>query len=120
MQHAGYLYDTKIKVNKVQAEDITEDNIAEIMEGSDGLIVPGGFGTRGLEGMITSIKYAREHDIPFLGICLGMQMASVEFARDVLGLKDANSAEADPKLRIISLISWLTSVTKKISVELFA
>ena len=99
LQHAGYLYDTKIKVNKVQAEDITEDNIAEIMEGSDGLIVPGGFGTRGLEGMITSIKYAREHDIPFLGICLGMQMASVEFARDVLGLKDANSAEADPETK---------------------
>ena len=71
LQHAGYLYDTKIKVNKVQAEDITEDNIAEIMKDSDGLIVPGGFGTRGLEGMITSIKYAREHDIPFLGICLG-------------------------------------------------
>ncbi|WP_404899947.1 glutamine amidotransferase-related protein, partial [Limosilactobacillus reuteri] len=74
LQHAGYLYDTKIKVNKVQAEDITEDNIAEFMKDSDGLIVPGGFGTRGLEGMITSIKYAREHDIPFLGICLGMQM----------------------------------------------
>lgn len=97
LQHAGYLYDTKIEVDKVQAEDITEDNIAEIMKDSDGLIVPGGFGTRGLEGMITSIKYAREHDIPFLGICLGMQMASVEFARNVLGLKDANSAEADPK-----------------------
>ena len=96
LQHAGYLYDTKIEVDKVQAEDITEDNIAEIMEGSDGLIVPGGFGTRGLEGMITSIKYARENDIPFLGICLGMQMASVEFARNVLGLKEANSAEADP------------------------
>lgn len=97
LQHAGYLYDTKIEVDKVQAEDITEDNIAEIMKDSDGLIVPGGFGTRGLEGMITSIKYARENDIPFLGICLGMQMASVEFARNVLGLKDANSAEADPK-----------------------
>ncbi|MBD5429864.1 CTP synthase [Lactobacillus sp.] len=96
LQHAGYLYDTKIEVDKVQAEDITEDNIAEIMKDSDGLIVPGGFGTRGLEGMITSIKYARENDIPFLGICLGMQMASVEFARNVLGLKEANSAEADP------------------------
>ncbi|WP_333603744.1 CTP synthase, partial [Lactobacillus acetotolerans] len=96
LQHAGYLYNSKIEVNKVQAEDITEDNIADIMEGSDGLIVPGGFGTRGLEGMITAIKYARENDIPFLGVCLGMQMASVEFARDVLGLKDANTTEADP------------------------
>ncbi len=99
LQHAGYLYNTKIDVDKVQAEDVTEDNIAEIMKDSDGLIVPGGFGTRGLEGMITAIKYAREHDIPFLGICLGMQMASVEFARDVLNLEDANSAEAEPNCK---------------------
>lgn len=99
LQHAGYLYNTKIDVDKVQAENITEDNIADIMKGSQGLIVPGGFGTRGLEGMITAIKYAREHDIPFLGICLGMQMASVEFARDVLGLKDANSTEANPNTK---------------------
>ena len=99
LQHAGYLYNTKIEVDKVQAEDVTEDNIAEIMKGSDGLIVPGGFGTRGLEGMITAIKYARENDIPFLGICLGMQMASVEFARDVLHLEDANSAEAEPNCK---------------------
>ena len=99
LQHAGYLYNTKIEVDKVQAEDITEDNIAEIMKDSDGLIVPGGFGTRGLEGMITSIKYARENDIPFLGICLGMQMASVEFARNVLHLEDANSAEAEPDVK---------------------
>ena len=69
------------------------------MKDSDGLIVPGGFGTRGLEGMITSIKYARENDIPFLGICLGMQMASVEFARNVLHLEDANSAEAEPEAK---------------------
>lgn len=99
LQHAGYLYNTKIEVDKVQAEDITEDNIAEIMKDSDGLIVPGGFGTRGLEGMINAIKYARENDIPFLGICLGMQMASVEFARNVLNLEDANSAEAEPNCK---------------------
>ena len=107
LQHAGYLYDTKIKVNKVQAEDITEDNIAEIMEGSDGLIVPGGFGTRGLEGMITSIKYAREHDIPFLGICLGMQLITIEYARNVCGIKDANSLEFDElcKNPVINLMS---------------
>ena len=91
LQHAGYLYNTKIDVDKVQAEDVTEDNIAEIMKDSDGLIVPGGLGTRGLEGMITAIKYAREHDIPFLGICLGMQMARVAFASEVLNLEDANS-----------------------------
>lgn len=96
LQHAGYLYNSKIEVEKIQAEDITEDNIADLMKDSAGLIVPGGFGVRGLEGMITAIKYARENDIPFLGICLGMQMASVEFARNVLGMKDAHSTEADP------------------------
>lgn len=119
LQHAGYLYNTKIEVDKVQAEDITEDNIAEIMKDSDGLIVPGGFGTRGLEGMITAIKYARENDIPFLGICLGMQMASVEFARNVLNLEDANSAEVNQTARTTLLISWLISVMKKILVVLY-
>ncbi|APG69900.1 CTP synthase [Lactobacillus delbrueckii subsp. lactis] len=107
LQHAGYLYNSKIEVEKIQAEDITEDNVAELLKDTQGLIVPGGFGTRGLEGMITSIKYAREHDIPFLGICLGMQMASVEFARNVLHLEDANSAEAEPncKNNIIDLMA---------------
>ncbi len=107
LQHAGYLYNSKIEVEKIQAEDITEDNVADLLKGTQGLIVPGGFGTRGLEGMITSIKYAREHDIPFLGICLGMQMASVEFARNVLNLEDANSAEAEPncKNNIIDLMA---------------
>ena len=107
LQHAGYLYNSKIEVEKIQAEDITEDNVAELLKDTQGLIVPGGFGTRGLEGMITSIKYAREYDIPFLGICLGMQMASVEFARNVLHLEDANSAEAEPncKNNIIDLMA---------------
>ncbi|ADQ60353.1 CTP synthase [Lactobacillus delbrueckii subsp. lactis] len=107
LQHAGYLYNSEIEVEKIQAEDITEDNVAELLKDTQGLIVPGGFGTRGLEGMITSIKYAREHDIPFLGICLGMQMASVEFARNVLHLEDANSAEAEPncKNNIIDLMA---------------
>lgn len=107
LQHAGYLYNSKIEVEKIQAEDINEDNVAELLKDTQGLIVPGGFGTRGLEGMITSIKYAREHDIPFLGICLGMQMASVEFARNVLHLEDANSAEAEPncKNNIIDLMA---------------
>ena len=107
LQHAGYLYNSKIEVEKIQAEDITEDNVAELLKDTQGLIVPGGFGTRGLEGMITSIKYAREHDIPFLGICLGMQMASVEVARNVLHLEDANSAEAEPncKNNIIDLMA---------------
>ncbi|WEV36686.1 CTP synthase [Lactobacillus sp. ESL0677] len=96
LQHAGYLYNTKIEVDKVQAEDVTEDNIADLMKDSDGLIVPGGFGSRGYEGMITAIKYARENDIPFLGVCLGMQLTTIEFARDVLGIKDANTGEVTP------------------------
>ena len=99
LKHAGYAYNSNVVINKVQAEDITEDNIADYMQGSDGLIVPGGFGSRGFEGMITAIKYARENDIPFLGVCLGMQMATIEFARDVLGYQDANTTEADPKTK---------------------
>lgn len=99
LKHAGYAYNTNVEVNKVQAEDVTEDNIADYMKGSDGLIVPGGFGARGFEGMITAIKYARENDIPFLGVCLGMQMATVEFARDVLGYTDANSVETNQETR---------------------
>ena len=99
LKHAGYAYNTNVVINKVQAEDVTEDNIADYMQGSDGLIVPGGFGSRGFEGMITAIKYARENDIPFLGVCLGMQMATIEFARDVLGYQDANTTEADPKTK---------------------
>ena len=99
LKHAGYAYNSNVVINKVQAEDVTEDNIADYMQGSDGLIVPGGFGSRGFEGMITAIKYARENDIPFLGVCLGMQMATIEFARDVLGYKDANTTEADPKTK---------------------
>lgn len=106
LKAAGYLYNSKVEITKVQSEDITEDNIADYLKDTDGLLVPGGFGTRGLEGMITAIKYAREHDIPFLGICLGMQMATVEFARNVLHLADAHSAEADPhtKHNIIDLM----------------
>lgn len=99
LKHAGYAYNTNVEINKVQAEDVTEDNIADYMKGSDGLIVPGGFGARGFEGMITAIKYARENDIPFLGVCLGMQMATVEFARDVLGYTDANSVETNQETR---------------------
>lgn len=81
--------------------------MAEQLGGYDGIIVPGGFGDRGLEGMIQSIRYARENDVPFLGICLGMQMACIEFARDVCGLEDSNTAEVDPnaKNKIIDLMA---------------
>lgn len=91
----------------IDSEKVNEDNVAEILKDADGILVPGGFGDRGIEGMITAIKYARENDVPFLGICLGMQMASVEFARDVLGYKDANSTEMNPntKHKVIDLMA---------------
>ena len=97
LRHAGYPVDAKVDIDHFNAENINSDNVADTLKDYDGILVPGGFGSRGIEGMITAIKYARENDVPFLGICLGMQMASVEYARNVLGLKDANTAEADPK-----------------------
>lgn len=81
----------------MNSEDVNEQNVDELLQDAEGILVPGGFGTRGIEGKITAIKYAREHDVPYLGICLGMQMACVEFARDVVGLKDANSTEINPE-----------------------
>ena len=93
--HAGFANGVKTKVKFIDSETVTKENAKEILQGVDGIVVPGGFGNRGIEGKIQTIRYARENNIPFLGICLGMQMAVVEFARDVLGLEDANSAEFD-------------------------
>ena len=95
MRHAGYVYNTHIKIHWISSENITDDNAEDILGGLDGILVPGGFGKRGIEGMITTIKYARENKIPFFGICLGMQVCVIEYARHVLGLKDANSGEFD-------------------------
>ena len=95
LRHAGYHYNTHIKIHWISSETINEENVNEVFKGIDGIIVPGGFGNRGIEGMITTAKYARENDIPYLGICLGMQIAVIEFARNVCGLKDANSGEFD-------------------------
>ena len=93
LRHAGFANKVKVQVELIDSETITLDTVKNKLEGIQGIIVPGGFGNRGIEGKIETIKYARENKIPFLGICLGMQMAVVEFARNVLGLKDANSAE---------------------------
>ena len=93
IRHAGFANNVNVKVKLIDSETITEETVSEKLENIDGIIVPGGFGERGIEGKISTIKYARENKIPFLGICLGMQMAVVEFARDVLNLKDANSSE---------------------------
>lgn len=94
--HAGAANSCKVKVRHILSDNIDEKNVAELLKGVKGIIVAPGFGERGLEGKITAIKYAREHNIPFFGICLGMQMCVVEFARNVLGYKDAASAEVNP------------------------
>ncbi|GAB2025934.1 CTP synthase [Lactovum odontotermitis] len=97
LKHAGYVADAELDLRWINSNDVTDENIAELIADADGIIVPGGFGHRGTDGKISAIKYAREQDIPFLGICLGMQLACVEYARDVLGLKGAHSRELDPE-----------------------
>ena len=96
LKHAGYKHNSKVKIDWIQSEDINEENVHEYLKEADGILVPGGFGDRGVEGKITTIKYARENKIPFFGICLGMQLAAVEFARNVCGLTGAHSSELDP------------------------
>ena len=115
LYHAGFANSVKVDVKLVDAENINGENVYEKLKDYDGIIVPGGFGTRGIEGKIETIKYARENKIPFLGICLGMQMAVVEFARDVLGLKDANSAEFDEKTKnpVIHIMEEQKKINKK-------
>lgn len=91
--HAGIALDSEIKIRWVDAERITDANVADELNGVHGILVPGGFGDRGIEGKITAIRYARENNVPFFGICLGMQVAVIEFARNVVGLTNANSSE---------------------------
>lgn len=106
LRHAGYNFDTDVEVKWVNAEHVTAENVQEMIGDTDGILVPGGFGDRGVEGKIVAIKYARENKVPFLGICLGMQLATIEFARHVLGLEGANSSEINPdtKYAIIDLL----------------
>ena len=93
--HAGAANEVRVNVRSIHSEYITENDIAEKLHGLDGILVAPGFGERGIEGKISAVQYARENGIPFLGICLGMQMAVIEYARNVLGLTDANSTEMD-------------------------
>jgi len=93
--HAGAAHDTKVKIVRIDAEAIEEQSAAEVIGHVDGILVPGGFGDRGIEGKILAARHARENNIPYLGICLGMQIATIEFARNVCKLKDANSTEFD-------------------------
>jgi CTP synthase len=95
LKHGGIPHGLGVQLLWIDAEELEQENVADRLAGADGLIVPGGFGDRGSSGMIAAIQYARTHRMPFLGICLGMQLAVVEFARNVLGWADANSTEFD-------------------------
>ena len=106
LRHAGYALDAKVEISWIDSETLTEDSYEETLTGLNGILVPGGFGGRGIEGMILAARFAREKKIPYFGICLGMQIAVIEFARNVLGLKDANSGEfvADGKHKVIDFM----------------
>ena len=115
LYHAGFENKVKVEAKLIDSEKITKDNVKEILEGIEGVVVPGGFGNRGIEGMIETIKYVRENKIPFLGICLGMQMAVVEYARNVLKIKDANSEEFNPIIenQLIHIMEEQKDLNKK-------
>ena len=97
LRHGGFENGAHVDIEWIEAEDLTEDTVDGILDKVDGILVPGGFGDRGIEGKILAAKYARTHNKPYLGICLGMQTAVIEFARNVLGISDANSGEFTPK-----------------------
>ncbi|MEE1063061.1 MAG: CTP synthase [Paludibacteraceae bacterium] len=111
--HAGAANEVKVDLQYIQSENVDESNVAEKLAGMSGILVAPGFGGRGIEGKITAVKYARENNIPFFGICLGMQCAVIEFARNVLGYKDANSAEMDTKTphKVVDLMESQKNIT---------
>ena len=118
--HGGVANNVKVELEYVNSEKVTVKNVEKKLKGLDGILVPGGFGSRGVEGKILSIQYARENSIPFFGICLGMQCACIEFARNVIGLEGANSEEFDPATphNIIYLMKeWFDFRTKKTEVR---
>lgn len=106
LKHAGYAHDTEIDIRWIDAEEVDDQNVANYLSDVDGVLVPGGFGSRGLIGKIAAIRYAREHKLPFFGICLGMQLACIEFARNVVGIHDADTGEENPACphKIIDLL----------------
>ena len=115
LEHAGIQNKAKVNINFVEAEQITSKNVRRVLKKSDAILVPGGFGERGIEGMILACKYARENNVPYLGICLGMQIAIIEYARNVLKLKSANSTEFDSstKFPVIGLITEWSDISGK-------
>ena len=115
LEHAGIKHKTKVNINLIEAETINSRNVSKVLSNADAVLVPGGFGERGVEGMIQACKFARENQIPYLGICLGMQVALIEFARNVCGLKDANSTEfnSETKHPVIALITEWNDISGK-------
>ena len=115
LEHAGIQNKAKVNINFVEAEQITSKNVRRVLKQSHAILVPGGFGERGIEGMILACKYARENNVPYLGICLGMQIAIIEYARNVLKLKSANSTEFDSstKFPVIGLITEWSDISGK-------
>ena len=115
LYHGGIANNCRVNLRFVDSEKIEKEGLADLLEGADGILVPGGFGNRGIEGMITAVRYAREKRVPFFGICLGMQMAVVEFARNVCGLGRANSSEFDEATpdAVIDLLPEQKTVTEK-------
>lgn len=96
LKHGGFAHNALVNIKWISSEDVTQENVAELLKDVSGVLVPGGFGHRGIDGKIYAIQYARENNIPFLGLCLGMQLSLVEFARNVIGWDDAHSAELNP------------------------
>ena len=115
LTHGGIENDVKVEVQWVDSETVTDENAVRVLAEADGVLVPGGFDDRGIEGKISAVRYAREHKVPFLGICLGMQMAVVEYARHVCGWADAHSSELDPATAhpVIDLMPDQRGVTAK-------
>ena len=114
LRHGGFENGAEVDIKWLQSEDITPDTVANVLKGCDGIIVPGGFGDRGIEGMIEAIKYARENKIPMFGICLGMQMSVIEYARHAAGLEGANSTEfGETPNPVIDIMDEQKDITEK-------
>jgi CTP synthase len=113
LRHGGFHHGRKIEIAWISSDDLAEGEVWKVLDGIDGIVVPGGFGWRGVEGKLEAIRYAREQGLPFLGLCLGLQCAVIEFARNVCGLADANSAEFDPATShpVIDLLPEQKNVT---------
>ena len=114
LRHAGFENESHVEIKLINSEEVTPETADELLHDCDGILVPGGFGDRGIEGMIESIRYARENKVPFFGICLGMQMSVIEYSRNVLGLAGANSTEfGETPYPVIDIMEDQKNVTEK-------